>query len=142
MTEPSTGGRGRLFWLSAAAGWVVIGYGLRGVYIHRIDTRPRDLATFALGGALLHDLLVAPLVIISGLALARVAPARLRGVVQSAAIVSTCLILFSYPLVRGYGHVLHNPSSLPHNYTANLLVVLGAVWLIAAAFAIRRLVAR
>jgi len=142
MTGAATGRRGRRFWLSAAAGWAVIGYGLRGAYIHRIDTRPPNLAEFALGGALLHDLLAAPLVILAGVALARVAPARIRGVVQAALIVSASLILFSYPLVRGYGHVLHNPSSLPHNYTANLIVALGAVWLIAGAFAVRRLVVR
>lgn len=142
MTGAATARRGPLFWLSAAVGWAVIGYGVRGAYLHRIDTRPRDLATFALGGALLHDLVVAPLVIVAGVGVARATPARFRSVVQSASIISACLILFSFPLVRGYGHVLHNPSSLPHNYTANLAVMLGVVWLIAGGFAIRRLISR
>ena len=30
--------------------------------------------------------------------------------------------------VRDYARILHNPSSLPHDYTANLLVVVAAVW--------------
>lgn len=142
MTGVATARRGPLFWLSAAVGWAVIGYGLRGAYLHRIDTRPHELAAFALGGALLHDLIVAPVVIVAAVVLAQATPARLRSVVQSASIISASLILFSFPLVRGYGHVLHNPSSLPHNYTANLALMLGAVWLIAGGCAIRRLISR
>ena len=41
--------------------------------------------------------------------------------------------MFSYPLVRAYGLAANNPTSLPHNYARNLLVVLGVVWAVAAA---------
>ena len=54
---------GPLFWISAAAGWLVIGWGLRGIFQHSLDTRPANLARFVVGGALLHDLIVAPLVL-------------------------------------------------------------------------------
>ena len=30
--------------------------------------------------------------------------------------------------VRDYAAVLHNPSSLPHNYSANLAAALGVIW--------------
>jgi hypothetical protein len=35
--------------------------------------------------------------------------------------------LFAYPLVRGYGRALHNPTSLPRDYAAGLGIVLAVV---------------
>ena len=133
---------GPLFWISAAAGWAVIAWGLRGIFQHSLDTRPANLARFVVGGALLHDLVVAPLVILAGVAVARAVPGRYRAVVQGALVVTGAIALFSYPLVRAYGLAANNPTSLPHNYTANLLVVLGVVWAVAAGIAVRRLRAR
>lgn len=130
---------GPLFWISAAVGWGVIGWGVRGVFQHSLDTRPGNLARFVVGGALLHDLVFAPLVIVAGVLLARAVPPRARAVVQAALAVSGIVALFSYPLVRAYGLAANNPTSLPHNYAANLLVVLGLVWAVAAAAVIVRL---
>jgi hypothetical protein len=132
MSNPETPHHaGFRFWLTAAAGWLIIAYGLRDMIHHRL-TRPGNLAKFAVGGALIHDLVFAPLVLLAGAFVSRATPPRVRGIVQAALIVSGSLVLFAYPLVRGYGHALHNPSSLPHNYTANLAVVIAAVWMIAA----------
>jgi hypothetical protein len=124
---------GRLFWISATVGWGVIAYGLRGLLHHHVDTRPPNLATFVVGGALVHDLLFAPAILVLGVIVARTAPRRARAGIQAALIISGCLALFSYPLVRNYAKVLHNPSSLPHNYAANLALVLGIVWGVATA---------
>jgi len=101
---------------------------LRGLFHHRIDTRPANLAKFAIGGALIHDLVFAPVVLLLGVLLTRAVGRRWRGITQAALIVSGCLALFSYPLVRSFGHANHNPTSEPHNYTANLAIVLGVVW--------------
>ena len=133
---------GPLFWVSAAAGWAVIAWGLRGIFQHSLDTRPANLAKFVVGGALLHDLFVAPLVIGAGVLLARTVPGRARAVVQAALAVSGTVALFSYPMVRAYGLAAHNPTSLPHNYTANLLLVLGVVWAVAAGVVVARLRSR
>jgi hypothetical protein len=129
---------GAVFWLTAVAGWAVIAYGTRGLLQHHVDTRPTNLAKFAVGGALLHDLVFAPVVLLVGVLIARTVPRRWRSEVQSALLISGCLVLFAYPLVRNYAHVLHNPSSLPHNYTANLAVVLGAVWAVSVAVVLIR----
>jgi hypothetical protein len=130
---------GPLFWASAAAGWAVIAYGLRGIFQHSLDTRPAQLARFVVGGALLHDLVVAPLVILAGVAIARAVHGRARPVVQAALVVTAIVTLFSYPVVRAYGLATNNPTSLPHNYARNLLVVLAAIWVAAAgAIAVRR----
>jgi hypothetical protein len=125
VSSPSK--RGRLFWASAAAGWAIILWGVRGALHHRIDTRPGQLARFLLGGALAHDLVLAPLVLLAGAALARAVRGRWRAPLQAALFVSGTLLLFTYPALRGYGRVLHNPTTLPHDYAANLAVVIGAV---------------
>jgi hypothetical protein len=119
---------GSRFWISAAVGWAVIGWGVVGIFRHSLDTRPANLAKFVVGGALLHDLLVAPLVILAGVLLARAVPGRARGPVQAALAVSAIVALFAWPLVRAYGLAAHNPTSLPHNYALNLAIVLGIVW--------------
>ena len=132
-SRPLPGPLGPRFWISAAVGWAVIGWGIAGIFRHSVDTRPANLATFVVGGALLHDLVVAPLVILAGVLIARAVPARARGPVQAALAVSGMVALFSWPLVRAYGLAANNPTSLPHNYALGLLVVLGVVWATAAA---------
>jgi len=120
--------RGPLFWASAVAGWALIGWGVRGALHHHIDTRPAELARFFFGGVVLHDLVLVPLVLIAGVVLGRTVRGRRKAPVQAALIISGCAALFAWPEVRDYAHVLHNPSSLPHNYTADLLVVVAVVW--------------
>lgn len=130
---------GARFWLSAAAGWALIAIGLRGVFEHTIDTRPADLARFVVGGALVHDLVVAPVVLLLALVVSRAVPRRARPVVQAALVITAAVTLFSYPLVRMYGRATHNPTSLPRDYAHNLLLVLGLVWAAAAAAVLIRL---
>jgi hypothetical protein len=125
-----------LFWASALSGWALILWGVRGALHHRIDTRPGQLARFLLGGALAHDLVLAPLVLLAGTALARVVRGRWRAPLQAALFVSGTLLLFTYPALRGYAHGLHNPTSLPHDYAANLALVVGAVVVVTAALAL------
>jgi hypothetical protein len=115
------------FWLSALAGWTLILWGVRGALHHHVHTRPGQLARFLLGGAVAHDLLLAPLVLLAGILVARTVRGRWRAPLQAALFVSATVALFAYPLVRGYGRVLRNPTSLPHNYGANLAIVLVVV---------------
>ena len=130
--------RGPLFWVSAAAGWAVIAWGVRGALHHHIETRPAELGRFFVGGVVVHDLVFVPLVLAGGVVLGRTVRGRWRAPVQAALIISGCAALFAWPEVRDYARVLHNPSSLPHNYTANLLVVVVAVWVGTAAVALAR----
>ncbi len=138
-TQAEAHAGGPMFWVSAVVGWVVIAAGLRGIFENSIDTRPGNLAAFVVGGALLHDLVVAPLVILAAVVVGRAVPGRARAVVQAALVVSAVVALFSYPLVRAYGLAANNPTSLPHDYATNLLLVLGVVWAVAAGLAVLRL---
>jgi len=138
VTAPGAGGHegetptGRLCWPAAGLGWVVITVGAWGLVSDPAKTRPGESARFVLGAALVHDLLLAPVVVFLGWCVAKVVPARARGPVQAALIVSALVALFAVPFVRGYGRVSTNPSILPRDYGAGLAVILAAVWFIAA----------
>ena len=137
MTGPRHDRRGPLFWTSAVAGWALIGWGVRGIVHFHVDTRPAELARFFLGGLLAHDAVFAPLVLVLGVVIARLGR-RSRGLAYAQATILICgsLALFAYPEVRDYAHVLHNPTSLPHNYTVNLVIVIGAVAVALAVLAV------
>nr|WSX48766.1 hypothetical protein OG409_07275 [Streptomyces sp. NBC_00974] len=86
-----------------------------------------------LGGALvLHDGVIAPLVLAVGMAVAAV-PAR--GVVRGALLTGGALVLITLPLLLRPG-VPANPSVLPLPYGRNLAVVLGVVAVTAPAVAL------
>ncbi len=125
-------GRGPLFWTSALVGWGFIAWGVRGALAHHLDTRPGELTQFFVEGALIHDLLFAPLVLAAGFGLSRVVPGKVRAYVQAVLIISGCLILFAYPEIRDYAGAQHNPTSLPYNYTENTLIAIAAVCTVTA----------
>ena len=41
------------------------------------------------------------------------------------------MLVFSYPLLRGYGRHPLNSSTLPLDYTTNVIIVIAAIWIIA-----------
>ena len=127
MTGAAVRHRGAAFWIATAAGWVVIAWGVRGVFAHRLDTRPGQLLRFFATGLAAHDLLLAPVVLTAGIVVARTVPGRWRSAVQAALLMAGTALLYAYPLVRGYGHRLGNPTSLPRNYSAGLFVVVAAI---------------
>lgn len=134
---------GRLFWPALALGWVVMTIGAWGLVSDADKTQPAESVRFVVGAAVVHDLLLAPVVVLAGWGLARIVPARARGPVQAALVVSAVVALFSVPFVRGYGRVATNPSILPRNYGAGLALILGAIWATTAVVvAIRWKVAR
>lgn len=146
MTAPSRGEpreHGRLFWAGAVTGWAIMAMGIVGLMSESARTKPADAARWALGAAAVHDLLIAPVVILLGLLVARLVPPAARAVVQSGFVVSAIVVLFAYPFVRGFGRQAANPSILPRNYATGLAVILGLVWTVAAiVIAVRRSRAR
>jgi hypothetical protein len=131
-------GPGQLFWPGVALGGVIMAFGLWGLLSAAPRTRPSEALRFVVGAAVVHDLVLAPVVIAIGLVLARVVPARARGPVQGALVVSGAVALFAVPFVRGYGRVSTNPSILPRDYGEGLFVVLAAVWTVIIAMVVRR----
>ena len=75
-----------------------------------------------------HDLLLAPLALVAGVLLARLAPAWLRGVLRAGLVISAIVTLVAFPFVLHRGYHSSNPSALPLDYARGLLVTLAAVW--------------
>lgn len=79
-------------------------------------------------GPLAHDLVVAPVVGLVGLALVRVVPAAWRAPVAVGAVCSAVLALLAVPLLwRPFG-VAANPGLHDADYVSRLAVALGVVW--------------
>lgn len=82
----------------------------------------------------MHDAVVAPVVGIGGLVLARALPPWARVPVATGAVLSGVLVLLTIPLVwRPYG-VAVNPGLHDRNYVLGLAIALGVVWLGVAVF--------
>ncbi|MFD8982697.1 hypothetical protein [Streptomyces sp. NPDC059564] len=95
---------------------------------------PLDVAVWLGGALVLHDGIIAPLVLAAGLLVAAV-PAR--GLVRGALITGGALVLVTLPALLRPGAPV-NPSALPLPYGRNLLVVLAAVAAVTAVVALVR----
>jgi hypothetical protein len=82
-----------------------------------------------IGGPLVHDGIVAPVVGLTGLVLTRVVPVPWRAPVIVGAVLSGILTLVAIPLLwRPYGTAV-NPGLHDRDYGAGLAITLGAIWL-------------
>jgi len=121
-------GFGRLFWVSFIVGWAGIGFGLLSALSHAGAARPVALGAYVLGALVVHDLVLVPVVLAFAAVGGRRLPAKARGSLLGAMVVSAMVALASYPEVRGFGRFPGNPSLLPRDYAAGLLLVLFIVW--------------
>ncbi len=112
-------------WLLYVAGTGMAVYGLQGV-VRDPGSDAVGWATWLVGGALAHDLLLVPVVLLVGRAL-RVVPGSVRTPVQGALLVGAVLTLVAVPFLGRFGVKPGNPSHLPRDYTAGLLVALAVV---------------
>lgn len=101
-------------------------------------TDPVAVAIWLVGGLVVHDAVLAPLVLALGWVAARVLPPWLRAPVQLGALVGGVVALASVPLLLGKGRRPDNPSANPLDYSRNLLIVLTAIALVCAAWALLR----
>lgn len=122
---------GPWWWAGLAIGGAVMAYAVWGIFEHRDGTNPPALAKWVIGSALVHDGLVAPLVVVVGIGLGLILPLRVRGPVRGAVALSLLVTIFSIPLLRTFGQHGDNSSTLPLDYGRNLVIVLALVWLAA-----------
>ncbi len=121
------------YWIGLAFGLPLIAYGIRGVLAEIPGVQLTSFIQFFVGGAIIHDVIVAPLVCVIGWSFVRRLPTVAMGPVQAALLVSAVVSLVSWPFVRGYGITPTEPSFLSRNYTASLLLVLAVTWFATAA---------
>lgn len=113
----------------AALACLVWGVALAVDLARRSPLDGRSLAGWLIGGPLVHDLVLAPLVGVTGLLLARWARPSWRAPLQVGAAVSGILVLLAVPeLWRPFAPAV-NPGVADRDYPAGLLIWLAAVWL-------------
>jgi hypothetical protein len=120
--------RGATFWIGIAIGWILIGYGVRGVFVDANATQPAQLFAWVLGAAVVHDLLIAPMVLLVSWLLSRLLDRHVANAAKMGLATSAVLVAFSWALVRGYGRRRTLPSVLPLDYGHNLLVAISVIW--------------
>jgi hypothetical protein len=130
--ERDEGPRGWSFWAGLAVGWSVIAFGIVDLVRHADATNPPGLARWVLGGLLVHDLLLAPVVAIALVGIQRWTRPPWRGPVTAALATTALVVLFAFPLLRGYGRRPANPSALPRDYVVATVCIIGAIWVAAA----------
>jgi len=124
-----------LFWAGVAVGGVVILLGIRGLLHDHVASNPAAVGRLFIESALLHDLVLAPVVCGVGVLVARLLRRPLRGIVTGALMATMIVSLYAFPFVRGYGRDPNMRSALPQNYGRGLLIVLAVIWLTAATLA-------
>jgi hypothetical protein len=126
--EPLVGWR---WWTRLAVGGAVGLFGVAGLLRDAAKTMPLVWLRWLVGLLLVHDFVLAPLVLLAGRRLRDWAPEAWRWPVRLGLITSGVLVLASVPVLVGLGRRTqpHNASVLPGNYPLALAVVLSVVWL-------------
>jgi hypothetical protein len=123
---------GRVFWAMAVPGWAVMAYGVWGMFAHASRTVPRSFAAWFLGALVVHDAVIAPLVIGVGALFAR-RRGRARRALGAGAIASAMIVAASLPTLAGFGHSAGNPSLLPNSMIESVGAVVGIGTIVAVA---------
>ena len=123
-----------------AVGVAIMAVGIGGLWVDRVHTRPwlgaRELWSFWLSGALVHDVILVPVALAATWLVRRFVPARIRPPISAAIFATAIVTLISLPALRGYGRRPANPTILPRDYATGLAVTLAVVWAIAAGWTV------
>ena len=120
-------------WVALVLGGAVMAFALRGAWRELGDDR-WGWAAWVVGADLVHDLLVAPLVGVVGVGVARLVPAgRSRALVQGGLVASGVVLAVAWIPLRGLGGNPGNPTIRPLDYRTGTLTALALVWATVAA---------
>ena len=122
---------GRRWWIGLSVGGAVALFGLAGLIVDAAKTMPTVWLRWLVGLLLVHDLVLAPLVQLTGRRLRDTAPSAWRWPLQLGLVTSGVLVLASIPVLVGVGRHTQpgNTSVLPGDYPLALAGVLTVVWL-------------
>ena len=118
---------GPLAWIVIVAGWVVMGIAVLGAFG---DVRLGGVGSWVVwlvGSAVVHDLLVLPIVLGVGWVLTRLVPTPWRVPLRTALVVAAIITLTVWPIARRWGARPDNPSILPLPVGRNLAVLVVAL---------------
>lgn len=130
----SAPGSHRGLWIGVALGVPVMAFALWGILEESAATDPPEMARWLLGGLVVHDLLLAPLVAGLGVVLGRVLGPPWRLPVRTGLFASAVVVAVAWAPLRGYGRdrVPDNPSVQPLDYATGTATVLAVVWVAVA----------
>lgn len=118
---------GLFAWTVIVMGWAVMGVATVGAFT---DVRLGGVGawtTWVLGAALVHDLVLLPVVLASGWLVCRLLPVPWRVPMRTALVVSGIVVLSVWPIARRWGARADNPSILPLPVQRNLLVLVATL---------------
>jgi hypothetical protein len=121
--------------LAYAAGAALAAFGVFGLLQHASDTHPIGWFVWFAGAAVAHDVLVAPLVIGTGLLVTRL-PRAYRHPARTALVLAGAATIVAVPMVLGFGRRPDNPSILPQAYGTHLTAIAIFTGVSAAAIAL------
>ncbi|MGI8667686.1 MAG: hypothetical protein ACR2N4_16950 [Jatrophihabitans sp.] len=111
-----------------AVGVAAIGYGAVRILTDAKDTKPLALIKWLIGALLVHDVLIAPVVIGIGWLLARYVPDRARAFVQAGLVTGGLISAIGVLLIWRQGKTsARSLALLQQNYLGNLLLLLAIV---------------
>ncbi len=116
------------------AGAVLVGIGVTGMVANSATTHPLGWLIWFAGAAILHDAVLAPLVLAAAVLVGRL-PEPWRRAVRTALVPAAAVTLVALPMVLGLGRRADVPSRLPLAYGTDLAAILTAVGLAGAALA-------
>ncbi len=126
-SEDDRPGPGVAFWIGFVPGVAMMVYAVLGA-ADNIGAEFRRWVWWLVGADLLHDLIVAPVVVIAGAALTRlIRNRRLRVSVQAGLVASAAVLAVAWIPLRGWGGSA-NPTVRPINYATSTLTALIVVW--------------
>ncbi len=133
-----TSEHGWLFWISFVVGLGAMLFGLRGLLQNIPDSHFRiRWAQWFVGADLIHDVIVAPVIVGVGWLVYRVVPVRYRPAVRWGLIgTGLTFLLGAAPLRRTAKVPNGNPTVQPLNYSTAVATVLIVVWAIALVWAL------
>lgn len=123
-------------WLFVLPGLAAVGYGAVGLVTAGDSVPLSAWATWFIGSALLHDVVLAPIWIGLGWLTTRLLPPAARPPLVVGGAVAGMLALVALPFVLAPGRDPANPSFLPRDYGRNLLLVDAAILLVAVGWAV------
>ena len=128
-------GRRPGFWAAAPAGAALMGWGAA-LYLDATPDAARrfDFTLWVVGLDVVHDAVVAPIVVALGVGVSRLVRGSWRAPVQVGLIMSGAVLLVAALPLRGTAAGTRNPTIQPLDYTTATLTVLAAVWAAAAAW--------
>jgi len=124
--------------IAFAVGYGIMIFGALGLLRAVSLRRAGQVAAWVAAADVLHDFVLAPLVCVLGLVIARRVAPTWRWPVRAGAIGTALVLALAYPAMRGFGResAPGNPSVLPLDYRTAVLTALGIVWAVAALWAL------